>query len=487
MRNDRGSLVLAALPPALLVAGLIFLSLVSTTGELRAQELRTHRRRALHRAQSALAIAHAQIKSSSYDARGNVVLREAVESGIDTGFLSANGTAVHELDVGQLSEVWVAEVAIGLFQLDAMARVGNVTVQMRSLVRERDTFARYTLFINSASVNLAGAASDGWMHTNRSVRFYYSGHTYPTVTARDGFGYVWGATEANTTVSADSNPNVAEIPMPSLGDIQDRSVHDDGALTTLLGGADVSDYRVHLELMGDRYEFKAYHRRDSTVLNSGPLPLPASGVIYIDGDIDGIEGKLNGRLTVAATGTVKITDSIQYVDSDGDTAYNNGIPASASDPFESNPDYDGNSALGVLAGGDVLYSDSVPTQIEVDGYFFSKGKFGVPDSRFAPRSSLRTLGGHAVESGVIGAYSNRRGTVIAGFRSRNYAFDARMASNPPPHFLAIDDPRFGAFRIVHRAAIGSAEEDRFATQEIPLGEEERNSKEKKGKKKKGKA
>lgn len=472
-------LILAALPPAILVAGLIFLSLASTTVELRVQERRTHHRRAFHRAQSALAIAHARIKSSAYDAGGNIALRNAIELGPDMGVLTANGTAVHEFDVGEVSEVWIAEVADGLFQLDAMARVGNTTAQVRSLVHERDSFARYTLFINAATVNLAGAATDGWIHTNRDVRFFYGGHTYPTVTARDGFSYLRGATEANTTMSADSNPYVAEIPMPDLGDIRNRSVHDDGALTDLLGGAPVSDYRVHVELMGDSYELTAYNKLDSTVQSSGPLPLPATGVLYVDGDIAGIQGTLNGRLTVAATGTVSITDSIQYVDSDGNTAYINGIPSRTSDPFEPNPDYDGNSALGVLAGGDVLYSDSAPTQLEVDGYFFSKGKFGVPDSSFQPRSTLRTLGGHSVEAGVIGAYTNRNGTVTAGFRDRDYTFDARMANNPPPHFLAIDEARFGAFRLVHLASIGSAEPDRFATQHVPLGKEERIKKEKK--------
>lgn len=468
-RGRRGSLVLAALPPALIAASFVFLSLTSTVTDLRQQELRIQGKRALHRSQSAMAIAQAVVKSSAYDARGNVVVRDALATTAMTGYTAAGGKTVHAIYMGERAEVWCSEVADGLIQLDAVARVGNVTKQVRSLVLERDSFARYNLFLNARRLNLGNADSTGWMHSNQSVRFYYGGFTYPIVTAVSGFSYAYGASQSNTTVDASSNPYADSIPMPSLGNIQDRSQYSDGALTNLLGGSSMSNYRVHVELKGKNYEITAYHKTSSTVLRTGTIPLPTSGVLYFDGSLDGIKGTLDGRVTIAATGSALITGSIQYVDSDGDTAYSNGLPADASDPYVPNPDYDGNSALGIMAGGDVTYSTSVPTQLELNGYVFSRGKFGVPNSSFGLHATLRILGGQTVETGVTGAYADRYGNITSGFQSRNYTFDAALANNPPPRFLAIDEPRFSAFRIVGGAAVGSRETDSFKLLGTPIG------------------
>jgi hypothetical protein len=469
MRHNRGFLLLAVLPFALSVGAFVMLALAATGSDLRLEQLRRYRARAYYEAESALAVAQALVKSSEYDASGNVYLRTAL-AGEPTDLRNAAGASVHVLYTADRAEVVVSELAPGLFQLDAMARVGPACAQLRSLVRERDSFARYTLFVNGANINLGGALSDGRIHSNRAIRFRFPGHTYPTVTAVNGFMYVDGASATNTTLGAGSNGSVAEVPMPDLGDIEGRRAHADGALEDLLRGKNWSQYNVSLEFLGNGYELTATPKSGGAPLRTGKLPLPSEGVIYIATNLAGLKGTLNGRVTLAVTGSVTITGSLQYVDSAGRTAYLNGLPTDPSLPYEPNPAYTGNSALGVMAGGSIVYGSAVGQQLELNAYFFSRGMFGVPNGSYGVRNTLRSLGGHTVETGVVGAYVTSSGTVTAGFRNRTYRFDRALAENPPPHFLAIDEPQFSAVRLVDGSGqVGSDEPDAWNLSPRRLG------------------
>jgi len=469
MNRQRGTLLVAVLPLALAVAAYVVFSLTSTEVDVRMDQRRRIQARAYHAAESALAVAHGLVKVSAYDATGNVVVRTAL-AGEPSGLLNARGGETYVLWTGARAEVLVSEVEPGLFQFDSIARLGSSTAQLRSLVRERDSFARYTLFVNSAGINLGGAMSDGRVHTNQGIRFRFPGHTYPTVTAVTGFTYTDGATQSNTTLGAGSNDHVDPVPMPDLGDIQERAAYNDGILDTLMAGKNRNNYNISLELVGSQYRFTAVPKASGTTLTSGLKPLPPQGVIYVNGTLAGLKGTLNGRATVAVTGGVTITGNIQYVDSAGRTAYLNGLPATPGLPYEPNPAYQGNSALGVMAGGDVLYSSSIGSKLELNAYFFSRGRFGVPNSSYGVRSTLRSLGGHTVESGVVGAYVTSSGTVTAGFQNRAYLFDRRLADSPPPHFLEIDEPSFSAMRIVEGTGrYGADEPDTWNVNDRPIG------------------
>jgi len=469
MKPQRGSILVAVLPFALAAAAYVAFALTSTGVDLRLDRMRRGQARAYQTAESALAVAHAVVKTSEYDATGNVALHAAL-AGTPTGLKNSAGADTFVFWTGERAEVLVSQLEPELFQLDALARYGGATVHVRSLVRERDSFARYTLFVNAANVNLGGAVSDGRIHSNRGVRFRFPGHTYPTVTAVTGFSYTDGATPENTTLGPGSNDAVAPIPMPDLGDIQDREAYGDGSLEALLGGQPASNYRVSLRFLGNAYELKAVHKTTGVTLNSGPLPLPPEGVVYLDTKLEGLVGVLSGRVTLAVTGAITITGSLKYVDANGNPAYLNGTPADPALPYVPNPAYQGNAALGVMAGGDVLYGSSIGQRLELNGYFFSRGRFGVPNSSYGVRATLRSLGGHTVETGVVGAYVNSSGTVTAGFQDRVYLFDRKLADAPPPHFLALDEPRFSAVRVVEGTGrTGADEPDSWNLNDRPLG------------------
>jgi len=213
------------------------------------------------------------------------------------------------------------------------------------------------------------------------------------------------------------------------------------------------------------------------------LKATEGGVIFVDGRITRLHGKVNGRVTVVSTDKIRINGSLLYVDDDGDTAMLNG--GNSSEPFQRNPDYDGRSVLGVIAGDDILFTHTLPSQAEIDGTLMSvTGRVGVDgfwvdestnelvkDSRRTRRkllteeerkiekaydkvrayrtkrflfNSLRRMGGdvsnHRIMSTYIRTRSDGTAYVDSGFKRGNMTFDINLLFNPPPNFVLIPRP-----------------------------------------------
>jgi hypothetical protein len=212
-----------------------------------------------------------------------------------------------------------------------------------------------------------------------------------------------------------------------------------------------------------------------------------AGTIYIDGRITSLEGELNGRLTIVANEKVRITDDIRYIDDNGQTTMLNGN--STSEPYTRNPDYTGNSVLGVLARDDIVFTWEMPNNAEVNATLMSvDGRVGsdglwidpegnpVKDSVWARKNllspeefekeasydksgnyrtrpfvkdSLRRLGGIISNERIIETYirSRRDGTayVDAGFKRGAMRYDFNLQFNPPPNFVEIPRPVLAAF------------------------------------------
>ncbi|MHC4448659.1 MAG: hypothetical protein ACYS0E_00780 [Planctomycetota bacterium] len=209
------------------------------------------------------------------------------------------------------------------------------------------------------------------------------------------------------------------------------------------------------------------------------------GVIHIDGRVVGMEGFVNGRVTVVAEDKVRITGDLQYVTegsgesgaSQFESAMLNG--KDYTQPYVRNPDYDGNTVLGVIARGDVVFTNDMETQAEVNGAFMSvEGRVGVDgfsmDSSGEPtknlyygmtyeerlqewaynsgqfaserfrKDSLRRIGAVISDNRIMETYLRSRsdGTayVDAGFKRGGMQFDFGMMRNPPPNFAVIPRP-----------------------------------------------
>jgi len=104
------------------------------------------------------------------------------------------------------------------------------------------------------------------------------------------------------------------------------------------------------------------------------------GTVFIDGRITKLSGDLRGRLTIVGNEKVRVTGNVRYVDGNGDTAMLNG--RDCTQPYERNPDYDGNSKLDVIARGDLLLTRGLPQRAEINATLASlEGRVGIDGFR----------------------------------------------------------------------------------------------------------
>jgi len=216
-------------------------------------------------------------------------------------------------------------------------------------------------------------------------------------------------------------------------------------------------------------------------LTSQTFSVVDGGVIYVDGRILGLSGDLYGRVTVVGNEKARITGSIRYIDSKGRTAMLNGGDATLS--YGRNTAYQGDSVLGVIARGDILFTSTMPTSSEVNATLMSvEGRVGsdallidksgepVQDSstnrslyltpeqiaiealydkttwktRTFVKDSLRRIGGVISNNRIVETYikaaKDGTATVAAGFKKGAMRFDFNLLHNPPPNFVEVPRP-----------------------------------------------
>jgi hypothetical protein len=214
--------------------------------------------------------------------------------------------------------------------------------------------------------------------------------------------------------------------------------------------------RTEIELLPNGY----LNITNSNPLSEGPtgiVPLPSSGVIYVDGaqspgsapeskyyggwntynsakwnDNNGnafVQGTLSGKLTIAASNHIYITGDITY----------------------QNPNDD---MLGLIANNwiyinhyDQSGSDVAPNSITVKAAIFALNRsFGFEAFRDGPAKDTLHIEGSIAQAyrGPIGTFSAFTGQKLSGY-SKDYRYDDRMLYDEPPHFLP---PLNAGFEIV---------------------------------------
>ena len=172
---------------------------------------------------------------------------------------------------------------------------------------------------------------------------------------------------------------------------------------------------------------------------------PADGIFHIDGTVRSVKGNLNGRVTLLVNEKAEISDSLRYVDEDGDTFYLGGD--SADSEYRQNPEFDRDGhALGILCRGDLLYSRSCPEHLEINASLISlEGRVGfegirIHDDGRAEVSGSPTLKGSLRRAGSIMSRYCVMSTllgpsgVLTGFTSGSSDFDLDLRMNPPPGY-----------------------------------------------------
>ena len=154
-------------------------------------------------------------------------------------------------------------------------------------------------------------------------------------------------------------------------------------------------------------------------------------------------------------------------------------------PYERNPEYEGNSTLGVIARDDIVYASSMPSNAEVNATLMAvNGRVGIDgfwanpadgevhkdsssnrdaylteaqrekeraydyhwsyDTELFRKDSLRRIGGIISNNRVLETYikngSDGKSYVDSGFKRGSMKFDINLMFNPPPNFVEVPRP-----------------------------------------------
>ncbi|RKY18765.1 MAG: hypothetical protein DRP63_01640 [Planctomycetota bacterium] len=216
-------------------------------------------------------------------------------------------------------------------------------------------------------------------------------------------------------------------------------------------------------------------------INDYEIQLPNTAVIHSTDAIWQIEGELSNKVTVASEkGLVCVTDDIVYVDADGDWAVEYNPSASGDERFTSNPDYDGEATLGVIAAGSVLLTNdngyarndktlivtgvftAGATDDDIDGCvryvdyseseYYGNIHWNTKQEALCIWGALITDGYqcHDVDN-MVTAYFFRWDTssgFAGGYRQCHLKYDERLLTEPPPHYMEVNMPLYVGWQLV---------------------------------------
>jgi len=257
-------------------------------------------------------------------------------------------------------------------------------------------------------------------NTNHNAMFlYYNGDVHNHIESPDPSN----APHDNPTFESGYELGDTMIEMPNvLADLQDLAEAGGVVLVTLTGGYDVVMSRPDDVTGEPMYGYVSYRLGNQPWTDLDLTDI--NGMIYIKGGAN-VSGTLDGRLTIASTSNMYITDDITYRGSD-----------------ENGPLPDCDDILGLVSGSDIILENNTPNQsdleihaammalntsIRADGY-------NVGD----PRGTLTIYGGlvQQVRGAVGTGYLDENGeaVILTGY-AKDYHYDYRLRELPPPGFF----------------------------------------------------
>ena len=500
--SQSGSALLVVVVALIPVAALVVLSLESAATS--ARDLEAHRRvtRASNDALSAVEMAKGAIALARYDAPGMIGRNDVLGATLmstDNAILRQDGANHLAMDLttgqriwtdvdpwddaddinpyrrlrtyqppglDQAVDIWVVQLNGLWCMLEAEIEVRGVKRTARALVREFDSFARYSIFTDQLDEQPISVQTSGDVHSNNKLHFMYGGWDLPGyMSAVAGFSWELGADWTNVGFLGGYDETSDPITLPSLTEIRDRMRPP---VASLAGKETAGDYiyigtnytDCTISLLAGGGLISAYNSVTSSweVIHIGSLANVRR--IYVVPNISSLKGSTWASLSIASEGTtgITITDHLRYIDQDWDRPYTDvGVTN------KPNPDYDGNAVLGVIAAaGSVIYGAGAPATLEVHASIFAaerqmiEGLVTNGDTRTVDtydatyqKDYLLTHGSSVTRAGKFrGVVSATDGTRLSGFEDGAYLFDESLSSNPPPYFAQIPRPVFMGIHLV---------------------------------------
>jgi len=273
-----------------------------------------------------------------------------------------------------------------------------------------------------------------WSHNNRQIYFKSGEKFYGPVHANNQLWFS-GDPEFFATVTSGAS---------TYGGSTNSCIFHEGfwmnAATNSMAEVDFPDLRSKASLIVTGATTIVFQGTNMVVSNpdrgwvNQVMSVPADAVIYTStegaqtGTMD-VQGTLDGRITIVADQDIEITDNLTYVD---DPATN-----SASD-----------DALGLISGRDIIVKTSFPDNGKIYAHMMATGNatpgvdtdgsFGVENAYTRSPSGFLNVWGGIVQHyrGVVGTFS--WSSLTSGFE-KNYTYDTRFATDPPPEYPPLDD------------------------------------------------
>lgn len=321
-----------------------------------------------------------------------------------------------------------------------VAATGTRNGSLRRLVAvlRTDSFSRYSFFTNRETTEggdpIWFVGSDelhGPVFTNDRFHFYEDPHFAGTVGSVSPT-WVHANATAREEVGEGQTPTLSPAPRLEQGfrggqDPEETLLDDagrDAAVDRLQalaarGGLALSGPQ-RLVLQGDTLTYApipGQGEAEGQALTVSMASLP-DRVVYVDGEAT-LEGVLDGRLTVATRGDLKISGPLQY-------------------RYRSDRDAPQDDMLGVVSRRKVVILEGVPHNMHVDASILALGDSfefqgnGFNGNPAVRKGRLTVYGGIGqVRRGVIGLFDGTG--ILAGF-DKDYHYDARLSSQSPPWF-----------------------------------------------------
>ncbi|MBU3911214.1 MAG: hypothetical protein KKD90_01365 [Candidatus Omnitrophica bacterium] len=340
-------------------------------------------------------------------------------------------------NIGVYDCVWQRVGSSSTWEIISTGTVGADTQRAIRVELEPDTFARYLYFTDSEHFRWYGWRLPVWFITGDGLggplqtnsHFHISGdpvfsdpNFHKPVKSEDDFiTYMNGGWPINSTATSNppyDNPTFEEglqlgadrAPFPSKAlDLRTAAVQDGLMLT--------GPTSIVLE-------------SDGTMTVTNPLKgwttqnmaLPSNGALFVNGGDTTISGTLNGQLSIGTNRNIVIADNVTY---NIDPRIN---PAST-------------DTLGLIAEKDVIISSGAPYDVEIDASIMALGNSFTVENWWAgsPKGAITVFGGLIQdERGPVGTFDPATNTRISGY-SKDYQYDARLMTNPPPFYPTTGD------------------------------------------------
>ncbi len=338
--------------------------------------------------------------------------------------------------IGYYNVIWQRIGSSSIWEITSDGFVGDTQRSIR-VETQPDTFARYLYFTDDEHFRwwwwripvwfVTGDNLGGPLQTNS--HFHISGdpvfsdpdYNRPVRSEDDFITYMNGGWPINSTATSNppyDNPTFEEglqldadkSPFPSKAlDLRTAAVQEGMMLT--------GPTTIVLNNDGSMNVTNSHQGWTNENMN-----LPSNGALFVNGGDLTVSGALNGQLSMGTNRNIVISDDVTY---------------------NSDPRIDPTSTdtLGLIAERDVIISQSAPDDVEVNASVMALGNsFTVENYWQGPAKGTLTVYGGIIqdERGPVGTFNPSTNTKASGY-SKDYQYDPRLMTNPPPFYPTTGD------------------------------------------------